>query len=115
LKDCSQTDGKDGKMKTRIKMPMPFHGNYIVSIITGETEDRARCQRLFIRELSEETRKEHYKGVDEKDVPTHQVSFHDFGCRRIVEGKLKENEENIVSFETHGKTYRFSPLLPKHQ
>lgn len=102
-------------MKTEIKMHIPFHGNYVVSITGGGEEDnRSRCQKLFIRELSEEAKEAHYKGVDEKDVPTHQVSFHDFGCRRIIEGRLKENEEDRVSFEVHSKIYRFSPFVPKH-
>ena len=100
-------------MKTKIKMHTPFHGNYVVSVTAGEEEYRERCQKLFIRELNDSQKEKYYKDLDEKDIPTHQVSFHDFGCRRVIEGKLNENEEDKVSFEVHGKIYRFSPFVPK--
>jgi hypothetical protein len=38
------------------------------------------------------------------------VSFFDFGCRRIIEGKLTANEEDRVAFAVEEKEYEFSPF-----
>ena len=97
----------------KIQMPTPFHGNFVVSIRTGEREERERCQKLFIREIDEEKIKEYYHDVPEEEVPTHQISFHDFGCRRVVEGKLIRNEKERVAFLVQGKEYEFMPFRPK--
>jgi hypothetical protein len=93
-----------------IKMPIKFYGNYRVIIRQGDWESRERCQKLIIREMSPEEKNQYFKDLDEKDIPTHQINFYDFGCRRIIEGKLKENEENRLVFDVHGKEYEFSPL-----
>ena len=37
-----------------IKMPIKCHGNYVLSIRSGEEEDRERCQKLTVRQLSAE-------------------------------------------------------------
>ena len=67
-----------------IKMPIKFHGNYVVSIRCGAEENRERCQKLTMRALSAEEREQSYrsKGVDESVMPTHQITFYDFGCKR---------------------------------
>jgi hypothetical protein len=93
-----------------IKMPIKFHGNYRVIIRQGDWESRERCQKLIVREMSPEERTQYYKDLDEKDIPTHQINFYDFGCRRIIEGKLKENEVDRLVFDVQGKEYEFSPL-----
>jgi hypothetical protein len=94
----------------KIKMPIKFHGNYRVTIRQGTWEARERCQKLVIRELTPAEKEQYYKQMDEKDVPTHQVNFFDFGCRRIIEGKLTVNEEHRVAFAVEEKEYEFSPL-----
>ena len=93
-----------------IKMPIKFHGNYRVIIRQGEWETRERCQKLVVRELTPSEKEQYFKQMDEKDVPTHQVSFFDFGCRRIIEGKLTLNDENSMSFAVEEKEYEFSPF-----
>ncbi|HPC03782.1 MAG TPA: hypothetical protein PKY58_03950 [Syntrophales bacterium] len=97
----------------KIEMPTPFHGNFVVSIRTGDREERERCQKLFIREIDEKMVRELYGNVPAEEVPTHQVSFHDFGCRRVVEGKLIRNEKNRVAFLVQGKEYEFMPFVPR--
>lgn len=97
----------------KIEMPTPFHGNFVVSIRTGDREERERCQKLFIREIDEEKINEYYKDVPLEEIPTHQISFHDFGCRRVVEGKLIRNEKERVAFFVQGKEYEFMPFRPK--
>jgi hypothetical protein len=99
-----------GGTNMNIKMPIKFHGNYRVTIRQGDWEARERCQKLIVRELSSEEKKQYFKDLDEKDTPTHQINFYDFGCRRIIEGKLKENEEDRLVFDVQGKEYAFSPL-----
>jgi hypothetical protein len=94
----------------KIKMPVKFHGNYRVTIRQGEWETRERCQKLVVRELTPSEKEQYYKQMDEKDVPTHQVSFFDFGCRRIIEGKLAVNEEDRIAFAVEEKEYEFSPF-----
>jgi len=97
----------------KIEMPTPFHGNYVVSIRTGDREERERCQKLFIREIDEVKIDEYYRDVPREEIPTHQISFHDFGCRRVVEGKLIRNEKERVAFLVQGKEYEFMPFVPK--
>jgi len=46
-------------------------------------------------------------------MPTHQVTFYDFGCKRIIEGKLIENNEERAVFRVKDKEYGFSPFKPK--
>ena len=99
-----------------IKMPIKFHGNYVVSIRCGADENRERCQKLTMRALSAEEREQSYrsKGVDESVMPTHQITFYDFGCKRIIEGKLIENEADRAVFRVQDKEYGFAPFKPKH-
>jgi len=97
----------------KIEMPTPFHGNFVVSIRTGDREERERCQKLFIREIDEAKISEYYGNVPRDEAPTHQISFHDFGCRRVVEGKLIRNEKDRVAFLVQGKEYEFMPFRPK--
>jgi len=95
-----------------IKMPIKFHGNYVVAIRTGNSEDRERCQKLTVRELSEEEKEQSFKGMPREEMPTHQVTFYDFGCKRIIEGILKVNEEDRIVFGVKEKEYEFSPFRP---
>lgn len=99
----------------KINMPIKFHGNYVVIIKTGEKEDRERCQKLTVRELTTEEIESAYSHVPEGERPTHQVTFYDFGCKRIVEGVIKENTEEILSFVVKDKEYIFTPFVPRSQ
>jgi hypothetical protein len=65
--------------------------------------------------LSDEEQQQPYKakGIDEKIMPTHQITFYDFGCKRIIEGKLIENEEDRAVFRVQDKEYGFAPFRPK--
>ncbi|MFB3926578.1 MAG: hypothetical protein ACE14T_11050 [Syntrophales bacterium] len=96
-----------------IKMPIKFHGNYVVIIRSPGSEARERCQKLTVRELSGEEKERSYPGVASADLPTHQVTFYDFGCKRIIEGKLKTNSEDRVVFSVREKEYEFAPFVPK--
>ena len=71
---------------TEIKMPIHFHANYKVVIRTADWETRERAQKLTVRELTPEERKASFKSLAEKDMPTHQITFYDFGCKRVIEG-----------------------------
>ena len=97
---------------TDIKMPIYFHANYKVIIRTKDWETRERAQKLSIREISPEEQKTSFKDLDEKDMPTHQIVFYDFGCKRVIEGKLLENVEEKITFKVLEKEYEFSHLRP---
>ena len=61
---------------------------------------------------SPEEQKASFKDLDEKDMPTHQIVFYDFGCKRVIEGKLLENVEEKIVFKVLEKEYEFSHLRP---
>jgi hypothetical protein len=63
--------------------------------------------------MTQAEKEQYYKELDEKDIPTHQINFFDFGCRRIIEGKLTVNEEERVVFKVEEKEYEFSPFKPE--
>ena len=98
------------RMKEKIKMPISFHGNYVVSIIDGDLKKEDRCQKLFIKILPGKNKEE---SDDMASQPTHRITYFDFGCRYLSEGTLVENEVDHVSFDSKGKIYTFSPVAPK--
>ena len=75
-----------------IKMPIKFHANYVLTIRSGDSQSRERCQQLTIRELTEKDAMRASEQTDTKAIATHLITFTDFGCKRIVEGKMKLNE-----------------------
>jgi hypothetical protein len=90
----------------KIRMPIKFFGNYQVTVRSGSSESRERCQKLTISELSS-------GGSDQPEdagTETYQIIFLDSGCRRIIQGRLKENLEDKVVFQVEDKEYEFSPL-----
>jgi hypothetical protein len=97
----------------KIRMPISFHGNYLVQIRLGEEESRERCQKLTVRELSTEERAQSFPGMPEDRMPTHQITFYDFGCKRVIEGKITANEESRIAFAVRDKEYIFSPFRPR--
>jgi carbamoylphosphate synthase small subunit len=110
-KRATVQEGGDRKM-TDIKMPIFFHANYKVIIRTKDWETRERAQKLSVRELSPEEQTASFKDLAEKDMPTHQIVFYDFGCKRVIEGKLLENVEEKIIFKVQEKEYEFSHLRP---
>lgn len=96
-----------------IKMPVKFHANYVVTIRTNDWEAKERAQKLTIRELTDDERKRSFQGMAEREMPTHQFTFYDFGCKRILEGSLVKNEEDRVSFQVKEKEYEFKLFVPK--
>ncbi|MCX7816138.1 MAG: hypothetical protein N2317_01330 [Syntrophales bacterium] len=99
----------------KINMPIKFHGNYVVIIKTGDKEDRERCQKLTVRELTAEEIELAYRDAPQGERPTHQVTFYDFGCKRIIEGTIKDNTEDRLSFVVKDKEYIFTPFVPRSQ
>jgi hypothetical protein len=59
--------------------------------------------------LSELTSKE---DLLENERPTHQFTFYDFGCKRILNGKLKGSEEERLVLLVQDKEYEFSLYRP---
>jgi len=96
-----------------IKMPVKFHANYVVTIRTSDWEAKERAQKLTIRELTDDERKRSFQGMAEREMPTHQFTFYDFGCKRILEGSLVKNEGDRVSFQVKEKEYEFQLFVPK--
>lgn len=95
-----------------IKMKIMFPGNYsVVTRYLGE-EKRERCQKLNIRDLTPDEIGQLGPGESGEDAPTHQITFYDFGCKRLLNARLREDAEDRVVFETQGKEYEFSPLRP---
>jgi len=95
-----------------IKMPILFHANYKVIIRTKDWETRERAQKLTVRELTADEQAAYFKQLAEVDRPTHQITFYDFGCKRVIEGILKENETDKMVFQVQEKEYEFSHLRP---
>lgn len=101
----------EGNMKEKIRMPISFHGNYVVSVTEGDEKKQGRCQKLFIKALPGSGSGQS-GGSD--SVSKYRVTYFDFGCRYLIEGVLVENEKDHVSFEAAGKIYRFSSApVPK--
>lgn len=96
-----------------IKMQIMFHGSYSVVVRYSGQEKRERCQKLTVRELTPEETEHARRSCSEGDVPTHQITFYDFGCKRLLNARIKEDLEDRIVFETQGKEYEFSPLRPR--
>jgi hypothetical protein len=95
-----------------IKMRIMFPGNYSVVTRYSGQEKRERCQKLTIRELTPDEMQHPGTGDCGDNAPTHQITFYDFGCKRLLNARLKEDQEDRAVFETQGKEYEFAPLRP---
>jgi carbamoylphosphate synthase small subunit len=112
-KKARTTQTRDGgKEMTEIKMPIFFHANYKVIIRTKDWEARERAQKLSVRELTPDEQQTYFKNFAEKDMPTHQIVFYDFGCKRVIEGIMTANETEKIVFKVQEKEYEFSHLRP---
>lgn len=96
-----------------IKMPIKFHGNYLLTIQAADSQSRERCQKLTVRELSSEEAAAKLPASTAAAAPTHLITFYDFGCKRVVEGVLRENEADKLVFLVDDKEYTFSPCIPE--
>ena len=96
-----------------IKMPIKFHGNYLLTIQAADSQSRERCQKLTVRELSSEEAAAKMPASQTTEAPTHLITFYDFGCKRAVEGILRENETDKLVFLVDDKEYSFSPYVPE--
>lgn len=95
-----------------IKMPIKFHGNYVLTIQAADSQSRERCQKLTVRELSSEEAAAKTPESSAAKPPTHLITFYDFGCKRVVEGCLRENESDKLVFLVDDKEYTFAPYVP---
>ena len=98
---------------TDIKMPIFFHANYKVIIRTQDWETRERAQKLSIRELQPGRAEGLLQGARrDRHADPPDSFFYDFGCKRVIEGKLLENVDEKMVFKVQEKEYEFSHLRP---
>lgn len=88
-----------------IKMPLKFAGSYKVVTRQGGLEKQEFCQKLALTPLPGQ---EHDAGGEE-NVPAYLITYFCFGCRRILEGRLKENREDKVVFQVDNREFEFCP------
>ncbi|MHC1726180.1 MAG: hypothetical protein AB9866_09270 [Syntrophobacteraceae bacterium] len=89
-----------------IKMPIKFHGSYRVVTRYSGIEKQELCQKLSITPLADRE-----QGTPEAGAasPTHMITYFCFGCRRVLEGRIKEDGENKVVFQADEREFEFSP------
>lgn len=92
-----------------LKMPVKFHGTYLVTIRSGNAEKKEICQKLAITPLSGESGPAGSEGEASGSASTHLIVYFSFGCRRVIEGKLVENLAERAAFQADGREYVFSP------
>jgi hypothetical protein len=82
-----------------IKMPVKPLGNYRVSLRQGEASKEEACQKLNFTRIA--------PAEPESGGPTHLIVYYAFGCKRILQGKLTENQENRVVFQVDDREVEF--------
>ncbi len=87
-----------------IKMPLKFLGNYKVITRSGGKEKQEMCQKLTMTPISGQE-----QAGGPSDAPTHLITYFCFGCRRVLEGRIKENREDAVVFQVDEREFEFSP------
>lgn len=88
-----------------IKMPLKFLGSYQVVMRRGETEKQEICQKLTMTPIAGQEE----KSGSVENSPTHLITYFCFGCRRVLEGRIKENEEDRAVFQVDEREYEFRP------
>jgi hypothetical protein len=86
-----------------IKMPVKPLGNYRVRLRQGEASKEETCQKLNFTKIASRTA----AGEPESEGPTHLIVYYSFGCKRILQGMLKENQENRVVFQVDDREVEF--------
>jgi len=92
-------------------MPIKFHGNYLVTLRSGNSRSRERCQKLTVRELAENEAVQ-LSSASSKTAATHRITFYDFGCKRIIESRIKVDETDKLVFQVGDKDYELSSYKP---
>jgi hypothetical protein len=88
-----------------IKMPLKFAGSYKVTTRHEGSEKQEICQKLSMTPLGESE-----QGSDAvENFPPYRITYFYFGCRRVLEGKLKENHEDRTVFDVDGREMEFCP------
>lgn len=85
-----------------IKMPIKFYGSYKVITRKDGTEKQELCQKLSMAPISGQN-------APEETSPTHLITYFCFGCRRVLEGRIKDNREDKVVFEVDEREIEFCP------
>ena len=85
-----------------IKMPIKFLGSYNVVTRKEGTERQEVCQKLAITQIAGGS-------APEEASPTHLITYFCFGCRRVLEGRIKENREDMVVFQVDDREVEFCP------
>jgi hypothetical protein len=88
-----------------IKMPLKFAGSYKVVTRHQGAEKQEFCQKLTISPL---------QGAEQGaggqvDLPAYLITYFCFGCRRVLEGRLKENREDRVVFQVDERELEICP------
>ena len=86
-----------------IKMPIKFLGAYKLTVRSGDSVKSAMCQKLNFTRIPPDP------SADGPAKSTHMITYYCFGCKRVLEGRLKENEEEKVIFEDNDREYEFAP------
>ena len=85
-----------------IKMPIKFHGSYKVVTRREGTERQELCQKLSMTPIAGQA-------GSEETSSTHVITYFCFGCRRVLEGKIKDNREDGVVFQVDDREIEFCP------
>jgi hypothetical protein len=85
-----------------IKMPIKFYGSYKVVTRKEGTENQEVCQKLAMTPIAGQS-------SSTETSPTHLITYFSFGCRRVLEGKIKENLEDKVVFQVDDREIEFCP------
>lgn len=86
-----------------IKMPIKFHASYRVLTRRGGVEKQEVCQKLSMSPIAGQS------PAGAEDSPAFLVTYFSFGCRRVLEGRLKENSEDRVVLQVDDREFEFSP------
>ncbi|MFZ2447223.1 MAG: hypothetical protein WAW37_12770 [Syntrophobacteraceae bacterium] len=89
-----------------IKMPLKFYGSYKVVTRKDGMEKQEVCQKLTMSPISGP---EQGSPSSDESAPTHLITYFCFGCRRVLEGRIKENREDGVVFQVDNREFEFCP------
>ncbi len=89
-----------------IKMPLKFHGSYKVAIRKDGVEKQEICQKLSMAPLAEG---DGAPSPGSAEPSKYLITYFCFGCRRVLEGTIKENREDGTVFQVDEREIEFSP------
>ncbi len=91
-----------------IKMPLKFHGSYKVLIRKAGIEKQEICQKLSMTPI---VGSDPGKPPDNADPSKYLITYFCFGCRRVLEGHIKENREDGAVFQVDDREIEFCPSI----